>query len=381
MARRGHHEGSIRKRPDGRWEARVSTGQTRVSLYGKTRAEVARKLAVALGELGTGGGLSRPSCLSLAEFLDEWLENSAGMRVKPQTLGHYRRMVTNHISPRIGKVRLDEFDTRQVQAMLAAVHSDGNAAGTVNAVRAVRRNALGQAVAWGMLGSNPVSGTTKVRVSRRVDSPWTADQARAFLSSLEGDPLEALFYLALSLGLRQGELIALRWSDVDLDRATITVARTAVLIDHQVVFDNPKTRTSIRTLRLPARAVQLLRRHAESKDGSTDLIFHSRHGTPLRGKNLWQSFKSRVAAAGLPPIRFHDLRHVCATLLLGERVDIKVVSQILGHSSVATTADLYAHVLPSLQDDAARRIDGVLDTGPRDEKPEQPGVKTGVMPG
>lgn len=360
MARRGHHEGSIRKRPDGRWEARVSTGTARVSLYGKTRAEVARKLALALGEIEGSGGLSQPSRIRLGEFLEEWLETAARPRVKDQTYENYERLIRCHLVPRLGGSRLAELDARTIQGVWAAMLRDGFSPATINSVRSLLRNALREAVTWRMLQSNPAAGTSKLRETRRHETPWTAEQARTFLDSLRGDRLEALFFLALSLGLRKGELIGLRWSDLDLDGATITVARTAGWIDGAMRFSEPKTRRSQRTLRLPARAVELLREHAK-REPRGELVFVTASVGAIHPTNLWEQFLYRSDRAGLPRIRFHDLRHICATLLLGQGIDLKVVSEILGHASVATTADRYAHVLPSLRDEAARRMDQLLN--------------------
>jgi len=188
---------------------------------------------------------------------------------------------------------------------------------------------------------------------------------------VHGDRLEALYVLTLNTGMRQGELLALKWDDVDLERGVLRVRRTLTHADKAFVLGEPKTKNSRRTIRLTPRAVDALRVHLSRQLEEIEemgslyqpggLIFATESGTIINPSNLRnRSFKPLLKRAGLPPIRFHDLRHTCATLLLGRDVNAKVVSEMLGHSSISITLDIYSHLLPDMQEKAAKALEEAL---------------------
>ena len=219
---------------------------------------------------------------------------------------------------------------------------------------------------------NVATAVDPPRVHREEIQPLSPIQARAFLQAAQEDRLEALYVLAIHCGLRQGELLGLRWEDIDLDAGTLQVRRTLTAAKGDRVFTAPKTVKSRRNLRLTAGAIDALRGHYQRQLKERErlaglwqdqgLIFASEVGTPMNRHNLLnRSFKPLLRRAGLPhSVRFHDLRHTCATLLLGMGVHPKVVQELLGHSNVSITLDTYSHVLPSMGDQAASAMDDTL---------------------
>lgn len=365
MPRRSHGEGSIRKRPDGRWEARVTTPRGRQSIYGKTRAEVARQLAATVA-IGKG----KAPAIWLDEYLDDWLETIVRPSVKPRTYIAYEIHIRLHLKPALGRRRLTELDPRDVQQMMAEQLARGLSPTTVRGIRATLRAALHQAERWGLLTTNAAALATPPRLVREHAIPWAPEHAEQFLAHVRGHRLEALYVLALTIGLRQGELLGLRWIDVDLERRQLSIRQTLVLLHGRPTFGTPKTERSRRTLRLPTMAVEALTQHLEVRDvlreaagdrwKDSGLVFTSSIGTPLNGPRVTHNFKRLMVEAGLEPIRFHDLRHACATFLLAQGVDLQVVRDLLGHTYIATTADLYTHVLASLKDGAADAMDDLF---------------------
>jgi integrase len=213
---------------------------------------------------------------------------------------------------------------------------------------------------------------TPPRVQRRDVRPLTAAQARLFLSSVENDRLAALYAVSLSLGLRQGEALGLQWQDVDLEGRTLTVRHTLQRYDGEYHLDDPKTDRSRRTISLPPQLVDALRRHRVQQGEERlrvgpiwagerwGLVFSNELGEPLDGVAVTRAFQRKLADLGLPAQRFHDLRHAAATFLIAQGVPLRVVMEILGHSTIATTADTYGHVMPELQRDATERTAAVL---------------------
>ena len=244
---------------------------------------------------------------------------------------------------------------------------------TVQYIYAVLRRALNQAMRWGMVPRNVAALVTPPRVIRQEVQPFTPQQARNFLGMIATHRLRPLVAVALSCGLRQGEALGLRWVDgVDLDQGVLHVRHALQTVGGTRRLVELKTARSRRTLTLPAELVTLLRAHrtrqrerrlaAGPQWHETGFVFTTRDGQPLDGGNVTRDFKKLLATAGLPPLRFHDLRHSCASFLLAQGVSPRVVMEILGHSQISLTMNTYAHVLPSLQTEAAHRMNALLWT-------------------
>lgn len=379
--RRAKGDGGIYRRKDGRWAGQyvVDTleGPKRRYVYGKTRKEAAAKLREAMANRDKGLTFDTANS-TLADFLDRWLSDSVRDSVRPQTLESYAYLVRIHIRPALGRIKLKTLSPAHVQRFYRAKLDQGLSGRTVQYIHVVLHRGLKQAMRWGMVPRNVCDAVDPPRPARKEIRPLTADQARALLTAACGDRLEALYVLAITTGLRQGELLGLRWEDVDLDRAILQVRQTLVSSsqDGRLSFSAPKTAKGRRSVTLTAAAVKALRGHrarqkhewASTTRAWTDmgLVFPSCVGTPLNPKNvLRRSFRPLLKQAGLPTIRFHDLRHTCATLLLARNVNPKIVQEMLGHANISITLDTYSHLLPGMQAPAVDAMQDVL--GDQDE--------------
>jgi integrase len=373
--RRGNREGSVRQRPGGRWEARYSYvdqgGQLhRRSLYGTTEPEARRKLRAALRAIDDGTLATAKPSDTVGAYLAEWHASIRGT-VRPSTWQRYGDHVRLHLTPTLGRVKLTALTPSQCQRAYAALLDRGLAPGTVKRAHATLRRALNQAVRWRVLAVNPAAMAEPPRLVRRDMTTLDAAQARALLDAASDDRLEALWVLALTTGMRRGELLALRWRDVDLDAGYLTVTGTVARAPGEgMVRAEPKTARSRRRVELSrAAVVALRRRHALSIEErfaaanlwqDRDVVLSTVLGGYLDFTSLAEAFRELLARADLPPIRFHDLRHTAATLMLARGVHPKIASEMLGHSTVAITLDLYSHVSPSMQQQAAAAMDSVL---------------------
>ena len=288
--------------------------------------------------------------------------------VKPVTFESYAHLVHVHIAPALGRVKLKALSPAHLQGFYRAKLDAGLSPRTVQYLHVVLHRALKQALRWGLVPRNVSEAVDPPRVRREEIRPLSPAQARTLLETARDDRLEALYVLAVHCGLRQGELLGLKWDDVDLERGTLQVRRTL----SGGTFTAPKTAKSRRTVRLKQSALEALRRHLERQLVEIDragplwqengLIFATERGTPLNRHNLGsRSFKPLLKRAGLPQsTRFHDLRHTCATLLLVQGIHPKVVQELLGHSNVGITLDTYSHVLPNMGDAAAEAMENAL---------------------
>jgi integrase len=235
----------------------------------------------------------------------------------------------------------------------------------------VLRTALGLAVRWDMVPRNVARLVDRPRVERTEINPLTPEEARRFLDAIRGHRLEALFSVALALGLRQGEALGLRWEDVDFDGGTIRVRNQLQRIEGKLTLVPPKTKRSRRTLVMPTMIVESLREHeqrqvaeklwAGSKWQESGLVFANRFGGPTQARRVIEQFHGALSEGGIRRVRFHDLRHSCATLLLVQGVSPRVVMDVLGHSEIALTMNAYSHVVPELQREAALRMQAILE--------------------
>ncbi|MHB1502095.1 MAG: site-specific integrase [Candidatus Dormibacteria bacterium] len=340
MARRANGEGNVRQRPsDGLWEARVTVGAKRRSFYGKTREAVHRQLVVAMKAHQDGVPVP-PQRESVRTFVKGWLEASRSS-VRPTTWDKYRRDLELHVLPFIGGVPLARLSPQHLQRLYGEMLEAGLSARSVLHVHAVVHRALAQAMRWGVVGRNVADLVDRPHAERPNWRVLDAAQVRLFLTAAEGDPLEALYVLAVTTGMRQGELMALRWQDVDFERGTLTVNGTLHRIGGGWSIGEPKTSRSRRLVVLPGVGRAALQRHRVAQVAGrlragtcwqeSGLVFTTAVGTPLApGNVLRRSYRPLLERARLPPVRFHDLRHTAATLLLGQGVHPKSPPRCLG---------------------------------------------------
>jgi integrase len=373
--RRGHGEGGIRQRADGRYEATVSLGwrngkRHRKSIYGRTRREVADKLAAAL-KAQMDGIEFVPETQTVGNYLDDWLEYIRP-RVRPSTWKRYEVNVRVHIKPALGQVRLARLSPQHLTRFYGERQAARLAPRTVLQLHRLIHGAIKQAVRWNLVLRNVADLVDPPRAPRLDVQTYTAEEVRTLLAAAAGDQFEALYVLAVTTGMRQGELLGLRWRDVNLD-ANMLQVRFALqrMPDKTLHLVEPKTNSSRRKVYLSVVAVDALRRHKVRQANERlqlgaqwedhDLVFPNHTGRPMSGLSLYQThYLPMLWRAGLPRRRFHDLRHTAATLLLEANVNTKVVSELLGHTQVSTTMDIYQHVTPPMQQHAAGVFDDLL---------------------
>jgi integrase len=372
--RRGNGEGTITRRKDGRWEARyyvpTVNGTNRKTLYGKTQAEVRDKLTKALSDR-IDGIVYDDENMTVGEYLDVWLKGSVYGSVRQSTYDRDTNLVNNHIKPVLGGLKLKKLNSVHIQSFYRDRLDKGLSASTVHKMHDILRRGLAQATKWHLVQRNVADTVKPPKPAQKEICALSAAETRRLLEAASGDRLEALYVLAVHTGMRQGELLALRWQDVDMESAVVSVRRTLTRSGGRVAFGEPKTKKSRRSIRLTPQAVEALRSHLERQlrdmeilgDRYQDLglIFTTDTGGLINPSNLRQrSFAPLLKRAGLPHMRFHDLRHTCATLLLSRGVHPKFVQELLGHATIAITLDTYSHVMPNMGDATARAMADAL---------------------
>lgn len=365
--RRGRGEGSIEQLPDGRWRAVLSQGidaatgkRQRRKLYGRTKAEALAKLRAAQAAGATPDGKA-----TLGEWLDRWLEQKRG-QVQPASVAWYEARIRRAIKPTIGDVPLGKLTTLTIESMHAKLRAMDVSPSEQFKAATTLRAALRDAVRHGLIATNVAADAKKPRVDRREIRCWTAGQVQAFLAAARSDRLSALFAVAVDAGLRPGELFALHWPDVDWQGIFVRVQRSLEDLAGKLRLKAPKTLRSRRAVFLAVQTMAELARHrqlmwAEGHDVAAGPVFVAVEGCWLRTPAVRTGhFLPIIQRAGVPTIRFYDMRHTSATLLLAAGVNLKVVSERLGHESVEITLRHYVSVLPSMQSAAADAMERIL---------------------
>lgn len=369
-ARRGRGEGSIYQREDGTWCATYSAGyaasgkRIRKTIFGNTKDEVAKKLTK-VQATRLDGTFVEPSRTRLSVFLERWVEDAARPTIRSTTYASYKGIIKNHINPRIGGTTLAVLNPIHIQQLYGDMERDEVGPRVRQLTHAVLRCALKQALRWGLIARNPCDAVDPPRVPKHEISPLTNEQVLQFLESAKEDRLYAVFVVAIGTGMRLGEIFGLRWPDVDLKGRSITVRNTLIEVNGKLSLAEPKTPKSRRRVDIPLFVVEALTAHrAQSvREGfaSKPWVFCNSTGGPLRRTHFQTNhFKPLLTAAEIPEIRFHDLRHTSATLLLAAGVHPKVVQERLGHSQIGITLDIYSHVVPTMQLEAAGKLDMLM---------------------
>jgi integrase len=319
-----------------------------------------------------------PDKTTVADYLrGQWLP-VVQTRLRPGTWVEYRRKVETHLIPAIGQVPLQQLTTAMLNSLYQQLLDRGIGSRTVQYVHATIRKALNDAVRWGLLVRNPAHHAAAPRPRRAELRTWTAGQLRCFLEGVRSDRLYAAWQLGALTGMRRGEVLGLRWADLDLEGGWLSVRQTLVVVDNRLCISEPKTAQSRRRIALDAETVAALRAHHKLQAAerlaagptwpSNGLVFTRQDGAPLHPEYVRRQFDRLLHRAGLPRIHLHDLRHTHATLALQAGVHPKVVSERLGHATVAMTLDTYSHTVPALQRDAAATIADLVNGGALAEK-------------
>jgi len=366
---RGRSEGSLYQRPNGTWRAQVLLNGKRVSQGFKTKADALvwlRNFQVRIDQ-----GLDyQASKITLADYLEQWIENHAPA-LRSTTAHQYRQNIRKHIIPKIGNLQLKDLHLARIEQFYVELVQSGVGIRTVRITHNIMHKSLAKAVRYGLISHNPSHGASLPRYKRGEMQVLDENQVSQFLIAAQDSPYLALYHLAITTGMRQGELFGLKWSDLQWNNAKLHVQRQVQKIPGQGWgFVEPKTRSGRRTIKLGEGSLFILRQHWERQGlqkalaghrwKENDLIFPSSVGTPGDPSNLRVDFLRTLEKAGLPKIRFHDLRHTAASLLLNHGIPVIIVSKILGHSKPSITLDVYGHLYHEMQDEAAITIDKLV---------------------
>lgn len=371
--KRAHGEGTIYQRKDGSWcaQIRMPDGKRRTK-YDKAQKPV-RDWLLAQRNLLVAGTWASAGKTTLSQFLTRYLDDVAAHTLRATTLVTYRQIARTHILPTLGAYKLDQLRPEHLQRLYGEKLDEGKSKRTVEYIHAVLHRALEQAVRWDVLSRNVADAVSPPRPKHSAPIMLSQTQAKQLLEVSIGNRRHCIYILALTTGMRQGEILGLRWSDLDLAAGTLQVNQIATALKGQgVIFAEPKTDQSRRIVELPQMTLSALANHraeqaylaASSGWKDQGLVFPGRNGKPQYGRNLLREFKADLKAAGLPAVNFHSLRHLHATLLMDASVHPKVVQERLGHSRIGTTMDIYSHVLPGMQRPAVDAIQRVLFQDP-----------------
>ncbi|MGZ3630599.1 MAG: tyrosine-type recombinase/integrase [Ktedonobacteraceae bacterium] len=379
MARRGHGEGSIYQRSDGRWAASISLeGGKRKTFYGKTRKAVQEQLKTALHQQQQGILATGPQ-QKVEQFLQHWLENVHKQSIRSRTYERYEEIVRLHLVPGIGHHQLQKLSPQHLQLFYTNKLEEGLSTTTVISFHNVLHKALETAVRWNLISRNVCDLVSPPRRKRFEIQPMSVEQVQQLVAVTRDHRLEALFLLALATGMRRGELLGLKWQDINFQTDMLQIRRILTRVPTKVklpqaaayVEAEPKTEKGRRSILLPPFVVEALKQHrarqleARLKAGAAwqehDYVFCTSVGTHLHPtRDVLNQLKVLLAKAGLPAIRFHDLLHSSATMLLSMGVHPKIVQELLGHSQISMTLDTYSHVLPTMQKEAMSKLNELL---------------------
>jgi len=375
--RRGNNEGSIYKRPDGSWTGQVSVGydpitgrRKRKSFYGRTRKEVSDKVAQALRDVGNGIAVE-PTRTSLGEWMDKWLVRYKKSQLKPSTYESYESIIRAYIKPSLGGIPLAKVQANMLQNFYNERLESGLSTRTVRYTHAVSRQALQQAVKEGLLSRNVADATTPPTVKSKQMQALSEDDLMALFEASKDDRFFPAYFLAATTGMRRAELLGLCWDSVDLEHGMVTVRRQLLpLKGGATLEETTKTKQGRRSISLTDDAIKVLaaQRQKQAQEKlrlgpayqDKGLVFCREDGAPVDPRTFTKHFQRILQKAGLPKIRFHDLRHTHASLLLSRGIHPKIVQERLGHSSITMTLDLYSHLTPGLQEAAASSLNGLL---------------------
>ncbi|WAM35592.1 tyrosine-type recombinase/integrase [Caldicellulosiruptor acetigenus] len=317
------------------------------------------------------------SKISLGDWLDIWMNQFLKIRIRQTTYDNYTLLIRVYIKPHLGHICLDELTPLDIQQFYNKLLNEGFSAKTVKNVHIVIHSALKQAAKCGYINQNVSEAVSLPKVERPEINTLSAEQVTIFLQAAKDDPLYPAFLLELYTGLRRGELLGLKWDDIDFNNCTIHVQRSLVRVYDQahktkLVLQPPKTKAGYRVIPIPNFVADTLKelynKHQAIKQqqpdyNSLNLVFVTTQGTPIDPRNFERKFKQLLKKANLPNIRLHDLRHTVATLLLQQNVHPKIVQEILGHRDISTTLDIYSHVNLELKKQATNCLESLLNLG------------------
>lgn len=339
----------------------------------KTKKEAEKACAEMILQIEKGSFI-QPSDQTISEFLQEWFESVAKQKFQVTTLDNYRRSINGRINPVLGHIKMSELKPVQIQKFYSQLATEGLSARYITVIHAILRSALSTAKKWELISKNVMDDVEAPKVRRRENKTWTLEEAKVFLLfAKDGLSYYYIAYmLAVYTGMRRGEVLGLRWSDVDFNSNKISIRQTLSYVSNQgLVFQEAKTSSSHRQISIPDYVIQELKRHKAiqnqfklqlgSQYNDLDLVAAMETGAPIHPRNLTTHFNRTIKRANVSKIRFHDLRHTHATIMLQLGEHPKVVSERLGHSNIQMTMNVYSHVTPDMQKDAASRFEQAMN--------------------
>lgn len=366
---RGKNEGSVFKKPNDKWRAQVSLNGKRLSFTGVTREECQNWVRKMLNQIDQGFRYES-SQITLGEYLAEWLPvHKIGIR--PTTAIDYERVTNKYLIPRLGKIRLLDLRLANIEKFYTCLLLENVGVRTIRINHTILHCALEKAVRLGLIIRNPAHGATLPQYRYPEMKVLDEMQVTQLLIAARGNRIEALYHLAVTTGMRQGELLGIKWQDINWKAGIIYIKRQLQRLSGQgFIFNEPKSRTGIRSIKVGESTLQQLRGHLERQKSEkafagdrwmeNDLVFPTSLGTPMDGQNLLKDFFRTLEQANLPKMRFHDLRHTAASIMLNRGIPVIVVSKILGHSKPSITLDIYGHLIYAMQDEAVRLMDELV---------------------
>ena len=371
--------GHIVKRGKNSYSIKVSIGKDSASGKYKyqwttvkgTKKEAEKHLADLLHQLDTGTFM-KPGKTTVTDYLHKWLTDYAEVKLSPRGFERYSDIIRQHLIPAFGNMPLTQLKPEHLQKHYAAKLNDGRSARTVRYHHAVIHKALQTALKWGLVSRNVADGVDLPPIRRTQMQTWDDNDINRFLEAAKESRYYALFYTALFTGMRRSELLGLAWRDVDFLYCQLSVTRSLHhLKDGSYIFTQPKSSKSRRTIALSPSTMLLLKEHKEKQEleratlgklpADDDLVFSTLEGKPLRPNTITRAWVTLTARAGVKAIRLHDARHTHASIMLKQGVHPKIVQERLGHSSIEMTLDIYSHVMPGLQEAAAKRFDDIFN--------------------
>jgi integrase len=368
--RRANNEGTIYYRPgQGGWCAQVSLNGKRLTKYARTQREARDWIRETITKIGNGMTYSSTR-FTLEAFVATWLDGKELSR-RPQTVFQYRQMAEQHILPIMGKMRLQEIQPAHLKQLYLAKKEEGRGARTVQLIHTVMHAILGQAVREGILGRNPVDAVERPKVEQAERQILNEAQVRQLIIAASNTRYGMIIYMALMTGMREGELLGLKWSDVDWSKGQLTIQRQLqVLKTGGSVLVPPKTKAGRRIIKLGESNLDKLARHREAqcllKEAmrerweENELMFPNTLGKPMAARNLLADFKRILKKNGLPDIRFHDLRHTALSFMLDMGTPVNTVQKRAGHSKASVTTDTYGHALAHSEDELVKKLEELL---------------------
>ena len=370
-------KGNIMKRGPDTWRLRYDTArqgegkrrQLTETVHG-TKKDAERRLRELIHRAETGLDVPRTK-ETVTQYMDRWLSTYAATNTSPRTQQGYRGVIHRYVVPEIGGSSLQRLSTDQIQGLYGRMTDRGLSPRTVLQVHRILKEALGLGVTWGLLARNPADSAVPPRVRNNPPQMWDASTVSRFIDLSEPSPYGYFFRFAVLTGMRRSELAGLKWEDVRLDDARLSVVRTLQRITGMGLVEGlPKTAKSRRSIALSSATVDLLHsvrgeqieRRIQAGDAwqETGYVFTTQNGRPIDPDGATQAFTKLIREKRLPHISLHGLRHAHATLMLSAGVHPKVVSERLGHSNIGITLDTYSHVLPDMQEDAVSALDRTL---------------------